>query len=110
MENNMRDWKNEPKIFIESMEAAVSREVFAIAFISGGIPFVSAIPPRQYKRFVLAMTHYLKEYEKTFGEIDSNWEPSVPTPFEFDRKGPPPGYKRTKIRPKKKSWKNQQLQ
>lgn len=75
------NWKNEHKIFIETVEGSMSKDIFLMAMLSGEIPTVVAMTPKLMKIISQWFTHYTKQYEEQYGEIKHNWIPPTKTPF-----------------------------
>lgn len=82
-------FKDEPKHFVENVEACIAKEAFMMALYSGDVPFVFVLTPSHMKRVAQWFNFQVENYEKTFGPvIVEPWTPSIPSSFMEDFKKP----------------------
>ena len=80
--------KRAPKLFAENIKIAYTPEYFVMGMSSGEQAQIYSLTPAHAKRLKLYLEHELKEYEKQFGTIDTDWNPHVQSPIQ---PGNPPG-------------------
>jgi hypothetical protein len=79
--------KNAPKLFCESISIAFTPEYFIMGVASGAEGTVYSLTPQHAKRLNQYLTHQIKEFETSHGEIKAEWNPNVISPVQ--RANPP---------------------
>lgn len=72
-----------PKQFCDNVNMGFSAEALVLALMSGQNVSVFALSPEHAKRLSLSLAYNLKEYEKNFGEIKTEWIPGVESPIQL---------------------------
>lgn len=72
-----------PKQFCDNVNMGFSAEALVLALMSGQNASIFAFSPEHAKRLSLSLVHNLQQYEKTFGEIKTEWTPGVESPIQI---------------------------
>ena len=81
------DLKKAPKLFCENIKIGISPEYFIVGLSSGSQAHIFSLTPEHTKRFLQYLTYEVQEYEKSHGEIKTQWVPHVISPVQ--RANPP---------------------
>lgn len=76
------DFKNAPKVFCESINVAYTPEFFVMSLTSGVQANIFALTPQHTKRLAQYLAHQVAEFEKTNGEVKSDWNPNIISPLQ----------------------------
>lgn len=80
----MIDLKKVPKQFCENISIASSREFFVLGLMSGEEGDAYTITPGHMKRLAQYTAHQVAEYEKKFGEINTEpWSKDIKSPLQI---------------------------
>lgn len=72
-----------PKQFCENVNIGYNQESVVLALTSGQNLSAFALTPQHAKRLMLSLEHNMKEFEKSFGEIKTEWYPGVQSPMQM---------------------------
>jgi hypothetical protein len=72
-----------PKQFCENVNIGYSPESVVLALTSGQNLSAFALTPQHAKRLMLSLEYNIKEFEKKFGEIKTEWSPGVQSPLQM---------------------------
>lgn len=79
---NLHDLESAPKLFCENIKMGHSKEFFVMALSSGSEIESYALTPEHTKRLLKYITHEVERYEKEYGEIQADWNPSIVSPVQ----------------------------
>ncbi len=71
-----------PKQFCDNIVIASGKDFFMMATLSGNSGTVYALTPSHMKNLLKSIEHQVAQYERAFGEIPSDWTPSVKSPLQ----------------------------
>ena len=80
------DLKKAPKVFCESINVAFTPEFFAMSLSSGDQHDIYSLTPQHMKRLSQYLTHQVSEFEKSHGEIKTQWNPNIVSPLQPKKK------------------------
>jgi len=72
-----------PKQFCDNVSMSYSQEYFILALLSGQNASIFALSPEHAKRLSLSLVHNIQEFERKFGEIQTEWYPGVQSPLQL---------------------------
>ncbi|HCC06272.1 TPA: hypothetical protein DEP94_02875 [Candidatus Nomurabacteria bacterium] len=72
-----------PKQFCDNVNIGYNPETVILALASGQNLSVFALTPQHAKRLLLSLGHNIKEFEKNFGEIKTEWSPGIQSPIQI---------------------------
>jgi hypothetical protein len=72
-----------PKQFCDNVNLGYSQEFFIAALLSGQNMSVFAFTPEHMKRLSLSLQYHIEEFEKSFGEIQTQWSPGIQSPIQM---------------------------
>lgn len=79
----MIDFQKAPKQFCDNISIAFNQEFFAMALLNGEEAAMYSLTPEHLKRLSQYTAHQVAEYEKQFGEINTEaWTTSVKSPLQ----------------------------
>ncbi len=70
-----------PKQYVDNVLILANEEYFAMILSSGTLEQAYALTPKHLKRLAQTLTHNVESYEKTFGLIETKWEPGIQSPI-----------------------------
>lgn len=76
------DLKKAPKLFAENIKIGHTPEYFVFGISSGSQAQIYSLTPGHAKRLQQYLTHEIKNYEETNGEITAEWNPNVVSPVQ----------------------------
>ena len=76
-----------PKVLWENSRVAYSDNFVLVAIKNGAGIGVQMLTPEHMKQITQMFQFNLDEYEKTHGEIKSNWSPGTPSPIQVSNSG-----------------------
>lgn len=71
-----------PKQFCENITVAFSQEFFVMGMLTGENGVMYALTPQHMKRLLQYLTHQVADYEKSFGDINAQWQPGIQSPIQ----------------------------
>lgn len=74
-----------PKQFCDNVVIAPANDFFIMAVLSGSSGNVYTLTPSHMKNLMKSIEHQIAQFEKTHGEIKSDWTPSIPSPFQMKK-------------------------
>ncbi len=80
------DLKKAPKVFCESINVAFTPEFFVMSLSSGEQHDIYSLTPQHMKRLSQYLTHQVSEFEKSHGEIKTQWNPNIVSPLQPKKK------------------------
>ena len=82
------DLKKAPKVFCESINVAFTPEFFVMSLSSGYQSSIYSLTPQHMKRLQQYLTHQVAEYEKSHGEVKTQWSPNIVSPLQPRKSDP----------------------
>lgn len=80
----MIDFQKAPKQFCDNISIAFNKEFFAMALFNGENGTVYSLSPAHMKRLMQYTTHQITEYEKQFGQIETEpWSNNIKSPLQI---------------------------
>lgn len=70
-----------PKQYVERVLVLANEEYFAMILSSGSTEQAYALSPKHLKRLAQTLAHNIETYEKTYGLIETKWEPGIQSPI-----------------------------
>lgn len=82
------DLRTIPKEFCENVNIGATPEYFVLGLSSGEDEYAYVLTPGHAKRLAQSLLYNVKEYEKRYGEIKTEWAPGIQSPIQMiDIKG-----------------------